>query len=62
MKKQELMKLLNQEQEKLWGALKNAETVFGREHEATKMARARYVTAADLSYIVELNLNQDDNI
>ena len=56
------MKLLNQEQEKLWGALKNAETVFGREHEATKMARARYVTAADLSYIVELNLNENDNI
>ena len=62
MKKQELMKLLNQEQEKLWEALKNSETVFGVEHEATKMARARWVTAVDMSSIVQLNLNQDDNI
>jgi len=37
MKKQELIKMLNQEQDKLWEALKNSETVFGVEHEATKM-------------------------
>jgi hypothetical protein len=62
MKKQELIKMLNQEQDKLWEALKNSETVFGVEHEATKMARARWVTAVDMSSIVKLNLNQDDNI
>lgn len=62
MRKEQLIKMLNQEQDKLWEALKNSETVFGVEHEATKMARARWVTAVDMSSIVKLNLNQDDNI
>ena len=62
MKKQELIEMLKNEEGKLFEALKNAETVFGVEHEATKMARARWVTAKDFLTIVELNLNNDDNI
>lgn len=60
--KEQLIKMLNQEADKLWEALQNAETVFGVEYEATKMARARWVTANDFLNIVELNLNNDDNI
>lgn len=62
MKKEQLIELLKTEEGKLWEALKNSETVFGIEHEATKMARARWVTAVDMSSIVELNLNENDNI
>lgn len=58
---EKLIELLKTEEGKLWEALKNSETVFGVEHEATKMARARWVTAVDMSSIVQLNLNQDEN-
>ena len=58
---EKLIELLKTEEGKLWEALKNSEMVFGVEHEATKMARARWVTAVDMSSIVQLNLNQDEN-
>ena len=60
--KEKIIELLQNEEGKLFEALKNAELVFGVEHEATKMARARWVTAVDMSSIVQLNLNQDDNL
>ena len=53
MKKQELIEMLKNEEGKLFEALQNAETVFGIEHEATKMARARWVTMGDAITLIE---------
>lgn len=48
MKTNEIILMLDQEADKLWEALKNAELVYGQDYEATKLARARWVTAVDM--------------
>ena len=55
---EKIITILETEQQDLWNALKNAETVFGVEHEATKMARARWVTMVDaINLITQENKN-----
>lgn len=53
MNKKQIIAILEAEQQDLWNALQNAETVFGIEHEATKMARARWVTMGDAITLIE---------
>ena len=58
MNTQEIIAILEAEQQALWEALKNAETVFGVDFEATKMARARWVTMVDaINLITQENKN-----
>ena len=55
---EKIIAILEAEQQALWEALKNAETVFGVDFEATKMARARWVTMVDaISLITQENKN-----
>ena len=56
-KQDKIIQMLKDEESKLWVALKNSELIFGREHEATKMARARWSTTLEI-----LTKIQNDNI
>jgi hypothetical protein len=53
MKTNEIILMLDQEANKLWEALQNAKLVFGEDGEATKLARARWVTAVDMLSLIK---------
>lgn len=52
-KQDKIIQMLKDEESKLWVSLKNSELVFGREHEATKMARARWSTTLEILKRIE---------
>lgn len=53
MKTNDVITMLDQEADKLWEALKNAELVYGQDYEATKLARARWNTAVTLISLIK---------
>jgi hypothetical protein len=53
--------MLDQEADKLWDALKNAELVYGADYEATKLARARWSTAVTLISLIKHENRKDEN-
>ena len=61
MKTNEIITMLDQEADKLWEALENAKVVFGVEHEATKLARARWNTAVTLISLIKHENRKDEN-
>lgn len=57
----DLITMLDQEADKLWEALKNAELVYGQDYEATKLARARWSTAITLISLIKHENRKDEN-
>jgi hypothetical protein len=57
----EIITMLDQEADKLWDALKNAELVYGADYEATKLARARWSTAVTLISLIKHENRKDEN-
>lgn len=61
MKTNDVITMLDQEADKLWEALKNAELVYGQDYEATKLARARWSTAVTLISLIKHENRKDEN-
>ena len=58
---EQLIKMLDQEADKLWEALENAKVVYGEDYEATKLARARWNTAVTLISLIKHENRKDEN-
>lgn len=50
---EQIIEMLKDEESKLWVALKNSELIFGMEHEAFKLARARWATTLEILKRIE---------
>ena len=59
---EKIITILEAKQQDLWEALKNAETVFGVDFEATKMARARWVTMVDAISLIKHQIKINETI
>lgn len=53
MNKKQIIKMLTIQEKQLWDVLQSAILVFGDDHEATKMSRARWSTTHEILKSIE---------